>query len=99
VPRAKPYRSLHPGYVTMRAFSDRSIRRFVAVSLSVVLVCTHAALAQHSSPPANAPIGKAANPKRIAPDPLRGLLAEHGWVAPKGLSHAGAMMAKIEDPG
>ena len=30
---------------------------------------------------------------------LRGLLAEHGWVAPKGLFHAGAMMAKIEDPG
>ena len=29
---------------------------------------------------------------------LRGLLAEHGWVAPKGLFHAGAMMAKIEDP-
>jgi len=30
---------------------------------------------------------------------LRGLLAEHGWVAPKGLFHAGAMMAKIENPG
>lgn len=29
---------------------------------------------------------------------LRGLLAEHGWVAPKGLFHAAAMMAKIEDP-
>lgn len=29
---------------------------------------------------------------------LRGLLAEHGWVAPKGLFHAGAMMARIEDP-
>jgi transposase len=29
---------------------------------------------------------------------LRGLLAEHGWVAPKGLFHANAMMAKIEDP-
>jgi transposase len=29
---------------------------------------------------------------------LRGLLAEHGWAAPKGLFHAGAMMAKIEDP-
>jgi transposase len=29
---------------------------------------------------------------------LRGLLAEHGWVAPKGLFHASAMMAKIEDP-
>ena len=29
---------------------------------------------------------------------LRGLLAEHGWVAPKGLFHAGAMMANIEDP-
>jgi transposase len=29
---------------------------------------------------------------------FRGLLAEHGWVAPKGLFHAGAMMAKIENP-
>jgi transposase len=29
---------------------------------------------------------------------LRGLLAEHGWVAPQGLFHASAMMAKIEDP-
>lgn len=29
---------------------------------------------------------------------LRGLLAEHGWVAPKGLFHASAMMAKIEEP-
>ena len=29
---------------------------------------------------------------------LRGLLAEHGWVAPKGLFHAAAMMARIEDP-
>jgi transposase len=29
---------------------------------------------------------------------LRGLLAEHGWVAPKGVFHARAMMAKIEDP-
>jgi transposase len=29
---------------------------------------------------------------------LRGLLAEHGWVAPKGLFHASAMMAKIEGP-
>jgi transposase len=29
---------------------------------------------------------------------LRGLLAEHGWVAPKGLFHASAMMARIEDP-
>jgi transposase len=29
---------------------------------------------------------------------LRGLLAEHGWVAPKGLFHAGTMFAKIEDP-
>jgi transposase len=29
---------------------------------------------------------------------LRGLLAEHGWVAPKGLFHASVMMAKIEDP-
>jgi transposase len=29
---------------------------------------------------------------------LRGLLAEYGWVAPKGLFHASAMLAKIEDP-
>jgi transposase len=29
---------------------------------------------------------------------LRGLVAEHGWVSPKGLFHARAMMAKIEDP-
>lgn len=29
---------------------------------------------------------------------LRGLVAEHGWVARKGLFHARAMMAKIEDP-
>jgi transposase len=29
---------------------------------------------------------------------LRGLLAEHGWVAPKGLFHASAIMAKIEGP-
>ena len=29
---------------------------------------------------------------------VRGLLAEHGWVAPKGLFHASAMFAKIEDP-
>jgi transposase len=29
---------------------------------------------------------------------LRGLVAEHGWVVPKGLFHARAMMAKIEDP-
>ena len=29
---------------------------------------------------------------------LRGLLAEHGWVAPKGLFHASAMFAGIEDP-
>ena len=29
---------------------------------------------------------------------LRGLLAEHGRVAPKGLFHASAMIAKIEDP-
>jgi transposase len=29
---------------------------------------------------------------------LRGLLAEHGWVAPKGVFHAREMMAKIEDP-
>ena len=29
---------------------------------------------------------------------LRGLVAEHGWVAPKGLIHVGAMMTRIEDP-
>ena len=29
---------------------------------------------------------------------VRGLLADHGWVAPKGLFHASAMFAKIEDP-
>jgi len=29
---------------------------------------------------------------------LRGLLAEHGWVAPKGLCHVAAMLAQIEDP-
>ena len=29
---------------------------------------------------------------------LRGLLAEHGWVAPKGLFHASTMFARIEDP-
>ena len=29
---------------------------------------------------------------------LRGLLAEHGWVAPKGVFQARAMMANIEDP-
>ena len=29
---------------------------------------------------------------------LRGLLAEHGWVAPKGLFHASAMFVRIEDP-
>src|SRR3954469_22761468 len=29
---------------------------------------------------------------------LRGLLAEHGWVAPKGLFHIASMMARIEDP-
>ena len=29
---------------------------------------------------------------------LRGLLAEHGWVAPKGLSHMAGMMAHIEEP-
>lgn len=29
---------------------------------------------------------------------LRGLLSEHGWVAPKGLFHMSAMMARIEDP-
>ena len=29
---------------------------------------------------------------------LRGLVAEHGWVVPKGLFHARLLMAKIEDP-
>ena len=29
---------------------------------------------------------------------LRGLLAEHGWIAPKGLFHASTMFARIEDP-
>ena len=29
---------------------------------------------------------------------LRGLVAEHGWVVPKGLFHARSLMAKIEDP-
>src|SRR5205814_3419179 len=29
---------------------------------------------------------------------LRGLLAEHGWIAPKGLFQARSMMAQIEDP-
>ena len=29
---------------------------------------------------------------------LRGLLAEYGWVAPKGLFHVAAMIARIEDP-
>jgi transposase len=29
---------------------------------------------------------------------LRGLLAEYGWIAPKGLFHMAAMMARIEDP-
>jgi transposase len=29
---------------------------------------------------------------------LRGLVAELGWIAPKGLFHARAMMVKIEDP-
>ena len=28
---------------------------------------------------------------------LRGLLAEHGWVAPKGLFHASTMFARIEE--
>ena len=30
---------------------------------------------------------------------LRGLLAEHGWIAPKGLFHVARMIARIEDPG
>ncbi len=29
---------------------------------------------------------------------LRGLLAEHGWVAPKGLFHIAGMMKQIEEP-
>ena len=29
---------------------------------------------------------------------LRGLLAEYGWIAPKGLFHVSGMMARIEDP-
>jgi transposase len=29
---------------------------------------------------------------------LRGLLAEYGWVAPKGLFHVAGLMARIEDP-
>lgn len=29
---------------------------------------------------------------------LRGLLTEHGWVAPKGLFHASTMFAQVEDP-
>jgi transposase len=29
---------------------------------------------------------------------LRGLLAEYGWIAPKGLFHVARMVAKIEDP-
>ena len=29
---------------------------------------------------------------------LRGLLAEYGWIAPKGLFHVAAMMTRIEDP-
>lgn len=29
---------------------------------------------------------------------LRGLLTEHGWVAPKGLFHANSMFARIADP-
>ena len=29
---------------------------------------------------------------------LRGLLAEHGWIAPKGLFHVGKLIARIEDP-
>ena len=29
---------------------------------------------------------------------LRGLVAEHGWVVPKGLFHARSFMARIEDP-
>lgn len=29
---------------------------------------------------------------------LRGLLAEHGWIAPKGLFHMAGMMARVEDP-
>ena len=30
---------------------------------------------------------------------LRGLLAEYGWIAPKGLFHMAGMMQRIEDPG
>lgn len=29
---------------------------------------------------------------------LRGLLAEYGWIAPKGLFHAAGLIARIEDP-
>jgi len=29
---------------------------------------------------------------------LRGLLAEYGWIAPKGLFHVGGLIARIEDP-
>lgn len=29
---------------------------------------------------------------------LRGLLAEHGWIAPKGLFHVAGLIARIEDP-
>jgi transposase len=29
---------------------------------------------------------------------LRGLLAEYGWIAPKGLFHLAGMIARIEDP-
>lgn len=29
---------------------------------------------------------------------LRGLLAEYGWIAPKGLFHVAAMMTRVEDP-
>jgi transposase len=29
---------------------------------------------------------------------LRGLLAEHGWIAPKGLFHVAKLIARIEDP-
>ena len=29
---------------------------------------------------------------------LRGLLAEHGWVAPKGLFHVAGMIKRVEDP-
>jgi transposase len=30
---------------------------------------------------------------------LRGLLAEYGWIAPKGLFHLAGMIGRIEDPG